>query len=110
MVECPASRQYLDAERKQGKIVADVGCETRRDGTINGGQIGGQVVLNDRQKEIVSIIKENPHTTRKELAQLLGINESAVQKHLEVLKQKGVLVHVGKTRGYWEVLDCPQIL
>ena len=61
-------------------------------------------VLNDRQKEIVSIIKEKPHTTRKELAQLLGINESAVQKHLEVLKQKGVLVHVGKTCGYWEVI------
>lgn len=76
---------------------------TRRDGTINGGQIGGQIVLNDRQKEIVPIIKENPHTTRKELAQLLGINESAVQKHLEVLKQKGV-VHVGKTRGYWNVI------
>ena len=60
--------------------------------------------MNDRQKEIVSIIKEHPHTTRKELAQLLGINESAVQKHLEVLKQKGVLVHVGKTRGYWNVI------
>ena len=62
-MECPPSRQYLDAERKQGKIVADVGSETRRDGTINGGQmggqIGGQIVLNDRQKEIVSIIKEN---------------------------------------------------
>ena len=33
----------------------------------------------------------------------LGIDESAVQKHLEILKQKGVLVHIGKTRGYWKV-------
>jgi len=38
---------------------------TRRDGTINGGQIGGQIVLNDRQKEIVSIIKEKKHTYAK---------------------------------------------
>ena len=37
----------LEAERKQGKIVADVGNEMRQNDTINdtinGGQIGGQI-------------------------------------------------------------------
>ena len=46
----------LEAEKKQGKIVADVGNEMRQNDTINdtinggqiGGQIGGQTVWNRR--------------------------------------------------------------
>ena len=42
----------LEAEKKQGKIVADVGNEMRQNDTINdtinGGQIGGQTAWNRR--------------------------------------------------------------
>ena len=93
MVECPASRQYLDAERKQGKIIPN-------DDTV----AGGQIALSERQLEVLQIIKDNPTVTRKMLAEKLGINESAVQKHLEALKQNGIIKHVGKTRGHWEIL------
>ena len=93
MVECPASRQYLDAERKQGKIIPN-------DDTV----AGGQIALSERQLEVLQIINDNPTVTRKMLAEKLGINESAVQKHLEALKQNGIIKHVGKTRGHWEIL------
>jgi ATP-dependent DNA helicase RecG len=49
-------------------------------------------------------IKEKPTISRKELSAELKINESAVQKHLENLKKKGLLRRIGADRGgYWEV-------
>ena len=66
--------------------------------------MGGQIALSERQLEVLQIIKDNPTVTRKMLAEKLGINESAVQKHLEALKQNGIIKHVGKTRGHWEIL------
>jgi len=37
------------------------------------------------------------------MAQQLKINESAIKKHLESLKNKGALKRIGGTRGYWQV-------
>lgn len=68
-----------------------------------GSQIGGQIDLTVRQKEIVKFIKENSKITQKELTEKLGINRSAVLKHINKLKDIGVLVRIGGTRGYWEV-------
>jgi len=33
----------------------------------------------------------------------LGINESAVGKHITAIKNKGFLTRQGDTRGYWEI-------
>ena len=108
VVECPPSKQYLDAEKKQGKIIPDDDSLTPLNDSIAGGQIGGrnggQIALSERQLEVLQIIKDNPMVTRKALAGKLGINESAVQKHLETLKQNEIIKHIGKTRGYWQVL------
>ena len=44
--------------------------------------------------------------SRKNIADKLGINESAIQKHLGVLKAKGVIKRVGSDKGgHWEVLS-----
>ncbi|MBR3671000.1 MAG: winged helix-turn-helix domain-containing protein [Fibrobacter sp.] len=59
--------------------------------------------------DILQIIKDNSTVTRKILAEMLGINESAVQKHLETLKENGVIRHVGKIRGHWEVTPTSQL-
>lgn len=37
------------------------------------------------------------------MAEQLGINESAVKKHLNHLKDAGWLERVGGTRGYWAI-------
>jgi ATP-dependent DNA helicase RecG len=74
-------------------------------GGQTGGQIGGQIDLTNRQLEILDIIREDPKVNRKTIAEKLSINESAIQKHLKSLKDKGFLKRIGGTRGYWEVIE-----
>ena len=73
----------------------------------NGGQISGQKwwsELTEKQKMMLERIKEKPTVSRKELSIEMKINESAVQKHLENLKKKGLLRRIGADRGgHWEV-------
>lgn len=72
-----------------------------------GGQIGGQIQssseLTARQAEVLQLVQRNPHVSRQELAEQLQINPSAVQKHLENLKELGAIERIGGTRGYWQV-------
>jgi ATP-dependent DNA helicase RecG len=80
-----------------------------REGSQTGGQIGGQTgikKLTQKQFEILSIIKQNPHITKPELCEKLGINPSAVDKHIKILRDKGVLKRVGPDKGgYWETIE-----
>ncbi|MCF6296799.1 MAG: putative DNA binding domain-containing protein [Flavobacteriaceae bacterium] len=69
-----------------------------------GGQMGGQIEITKRQKEILKMIKENSKISRSNISIKLGINESAVQKHLTTLKNKGAIKRIGSTRGFWKVL------
>ena len=76
------------------------------------GQVGGQVVettldLTDKQKLVFDYIIDNPKISRKQLSEKLGINESAVQKHIESLKKKGVIKREGKTSGLWKIIKQP---
>ena len=70
------------------------------------GQIGGQIndTLTDRQKEILDILDNNPRITRSQLSQKLQINKSAIYKHLDKLKTKGLIERIGPDKGgYWKV-------
>ena len=65
---------------------------------------GGQKVT-AKQAIVVDLIRKNPSMSRKDIADKLGINESAIQKHLDILKAKGVINRVGPDKGgYWKVL------
>ncbi len=76
----------------------------KKEGGQESGQEGGQI-LTDRQKEILTLIKNKPSITREELSEKLGINSSAIQKHLERLKQNGILKRAGPDKGgYWEIV------
>jgi predicted HTH transcriptional regulator len=69
-----------------------------------GGQAGGQVDgLTERQREVLDLIIEDTSISRKTLSDKLGINQSAVQKHIEALKQKGIISRESETTGYWEI-------
>ncbi|MFC1546389.1 ATP-binding protein [bacterium] len=62
--------------------------------------------LTDRQQEIIGIISNNPKISRAKLSLILKINESALQKHIEKLKEKKVLKRVGPAKGgHWKILD-----
>ena len=70
------------------------------------GSIGGSIketMLTDRQKEILVLIQQNPKVSYRAMAEQLAINESAVKKHLNNLKDAGWLERVGGTRGYWVI-------
>lgn len=87
-------------------------------GQISGqvsGQIGGQIdevadgaidkmnILTKRQKQILKLIHTDHTISRAGISEIIHINESAIQKHLNTLKEKGFLKRVGGTRGYWQI-------
>lgn len=75
-------------------------------GTIGGaigGTDGGTDGLSDREKEIITLVEQNAFATYRGIAKKLEINVSAVQKHIEKLKEKGILERIGGTRGHWQV-------
>ncbi|ENV97494.1 hypothetical protein F938_01823 [Acinetobacter bereziniae LMG 1003 = CIP 70.12] len=59
--------------------------------------------LTKRQQEILVLIQRNPKVSYRSLAEKLGINQSALQKHLKHLKDAGWLERMDGTRGYWTI-------
>ena len=62
-----------------------------------------QELLTERQTQILNLVQQNPKVSYREMAVQIGINESAIKKHLNHLKDAGWLERVGGTRGYWLV-------
>ncbi|MCK4840952.1 MAG: winged helix-turn-helix transcriptional regulator, partial [Methylococcales bacterium] len=70
-----------------------------------GGSIGGSIGLTSRQQEIIKLIQQDDKISYRAMAQQLDINESAIKKHLNTLKQQNIIERIGGTRGYWNVKD-----
>ena len=99
-VEFWLSAKEIQGGQKGGQTGGQKGGQT-------GGQTGGNIdVLTDRQREALTLIKAKRSIGRKELGAILNINESAVQKILNVLKSKGYIQRGGRATfgGYWEIL------
>jgi len=70
------------------------------------GGFGGQKKWSENLVKVFELIRNNPKITRKELAETLQINPSAVQKHIEKLKEKGIISRVGSDKaGSWKISD-----
>ena len=78
--------------------------EVEQIGGLTVGPIGFEIKLTERQKEVLLLIANNAKISRRNLAKQLNINASAMQEHIEILKKKGVLVRIGGTHGYWQVI------
>jgi biotin operon repressor len=63
------------------------------------------ITLHHHAKHATADEDKNTARSRKELSKKLGINESAVQKHIESLKRKGAIERKGKTRGAWKIIE-----
>ena len=71
-----------------------------------GGTMGGTITdLTPKQLEVLEAIRQNNKVSYRKLAEQMGINPSALQKHIDALKSKGYIARIGGTRGYWEVRD-----
>jgi len=100
-----------DANKDDEKDNADVSEVGGQIGGVIGGVIGSEIggaieestILTKRQKEVLKLIVANNAITYNEIAEELGINESAVGKHINAIKDKGFLERKEGTRGYWQV-------
>ena len=70
------------------------------------GQKSGQKNADKTIDTILQFIKDNPSITRKSLAKIVGISQSAIQKHINRLKAEGIIVRNGGDRGgHWEIIN-----
>ena len=62
--------------------------------------------VSDTAKAIYSHIQADPNISRNELVNLTGISLKNVQKHINRLKELGLIRRIGSTRfGYWEIIE-----
>ena len=72
-------------------------------GGINSGINGG---LNVIQREIIPLIRENPHIRAFEIAQKLLKPVRTIENNLSRLKEKGIISRNGsKKTGYWKIME-----
>ena len=58
------------------------------------------------KQSICQLIRQNKQITRIELAQKIGVSESAIKQQLATLKKEGTIKRIGSTKaGYWEVIQ-----
>ncbi|MDT0687342.1 ATP-binding protein [Salegentibacter sp. F188] len=95
---------------KEDAVKDSAQVEAKEGGVIGGvisSEIGSAIdknpKLTTRQKEVLRLIAANNGITYNEIAEALGINESAVGKHINTIKDKGFLERKEGTRGYWQV-------
>ena len=59
----------------------------------------------ESRSKIVESMRNNPEISRRELSKLIGISPSAIQRHIEFLKEAEIIVRLGSDRkGLWKVL------
>lgn len=76
--------------------------------TTNRGANRGDNLLStlpEEQRRICEMLIENPKIAIRKMAAALNIRPRTVDKQMEALKAKGILVRKGGTRGYWEVIS-----
>ncbi len=81
---------------KSGSMGASMGASI-------GGSMGNHLDLTPRQRNVLALIKKDNKCPYRKMAEHMGINESALKKHLNKLKEAGYIHRVGGTRGHWVV-------
>ena len=61
--------------------------------------------LSEREQQILKLIIVNPRISRVQLSNVVGINPSAIQKHITNLKKKQILKRIGSDKGgHWVII------
>ena len=64
------------------------------------------VHVNDRQKELLSYLIQDPGYTVSQLSEIMKVSIKTIAGYLKVLKDKGIIERVGSARnGYWKIAD-----
>lgn len=68
------------------------------------GEKFGDIVLTEKQREIIAALGENNQLSAKQLAEITKISSRAVEKNIKKLREIGVLTRIGSPRkGYWKI-------
>jgi ATP-dependent DNA helicase RecG len=60
--------------------------------------------LPSSQRRIIVLMREKPSSSKKQMADSLGISTTAVDKNIAQLKRKGFVRRIGPDKGgHWEV-------
>ena len=61
--------------------------------------------LNEMSKNIIQILKQNPHINQEDIANMLGVTDRTIRRHYKALIENGFIERVGADKnGYWHVL------
>lgn len=68
-----------------------------------GNQSGNQ--LGNTKERILSEMKATPKTPGAQLAELLNISKTAVEKNIKQMRDAGQIERIGGTHGHWKVIE-----
>lgn len=60
--------------------------------------------LSELEDKVLALITENPMLTSQNIAEQCDVSRKTVTRVCKLLKEKGIIVPVGKTRGKWIIL------
>ena len=98
--------QFISSRVEFTVILKNLNYGENRDGKseINGFAQGAEEYVQRTEEVFLNTLRKNPYISRKELSKLLMISEDGVKYQLKKLKRKGLIEHIGASRGgYWEV-------
>lgn len=98
--------QFISSRVEFTVILKNLNYEENRDdkSEINDVSRAGEEYVQRTEEVFLNTLRKNPHISRKELSKLLMISEDGVKYHLKKLKNKGLIEHIGASRGgYWVV-------
>ncbi|MFR7873937.1 MAG: ATP-binding protein [Christensenellales bacterium] len=94
MVKCVPSKVYMELlDKMKGK-----------NGPAND-PVNDPVNLDEIERKILEIIKDNASITRKDLSKLLYLSETTIKRKLSNLKQHNIIERLGSDKkGSWRIL------
>lgn len=77
--------------------------------TPNVGDYDGDMAetkLTERQRKILTLIKESPTITGKQMSEILSVSQHTIERDLSTLQKIGILKHEGKDNdGKWVIIS-----
>ncbi len=68
-------------------------------------QITPQKLATALENDILNLIHQNPHITRKQIANTLKLSTETIKEYLSKLKNKKLLTRIGPDKGgYWQII------
>ena len=100
----------VELKKTTGKTTGNITGKTTGNGTEPslgvkleglGNKLGNK--LGNNRVKILQAMKENPQVSTRQLSEMIGISQTAIENNLKYLKENGYIERVGGTRGYWQV-------